>query len=54
MSIFQRTHIFSVDFSGMLEIEVIFVRLPRDILNLALKEGSSKHGNARRAYVGEN
>ena len=38
----------------MLERAVMLVNLPNDMLKVALNEGSSKHGKARLASVGEN
>jgi hypothetical protein len=38
----------------MLDIEVMFLGRAMLILNLALRAGSSKHGNALRASVGWN
>jgi hypothetical protein len=39
---------------GMLEMEDMFVVLPRLTSKVALRAGSSRQGNARRASVGSN
>ena len=39
---------------SIFESEVIFPARPKDILNMALNEGSSQQGNALLALIGEN
>lgn len=52
-NILTKTHIFSLDLTGMLEratIRLVFATL---ILNEAFISGSSKHGKTRRAFLGD-
>ena len=48
------THMGSVDLIGMFESDDKLSDRARLTVNRALNAGSSKHGNARRASVGEN